>query len=61
MVYEIEIFKFRVPSDMIHTSPETDKVFSQSYDKYGDSYFEDTTEQELRKVFEKIQKEVCLL
>ena len=48
----------RVPSDMIFTCPKTEKLFAADYDKYGDSYYEDTTEQDLRKVFDRVEEEV---
>lgn len=50
------------PSDMIHTSPATQKVFQQDFDDYGDSYSEDTTSERLKDVFSKINmdKEDCI-
>ena len=43
---------------MIHTSPSTAKKFALDYDRHGDSYFSGTTEEKLRLVFQKIEKEV---
>ena len=45
---------------MIHTSPKTVREFAQDYDKYGDSFHEDTTVDQLKTVFENIEKQVCL-
>ncbi|KAM6945810.1 DNA ligase 4 [Aplochiton taeniatus] len=42
------------PRDMIHTSPSTRDHFAREYDRYGDSYYADTDEQELREVFGRI-------
>ncbi|KAM9830797.1 DNA ligase 4 [Syngnathus typhle] len=41
------------PRHMIHMSPSTKEHFARSYDRYGDSYFQDTDEQQLREVFER--------
>ncbi|XP_041359150.1 DNA ligase 4-like [Gigantopelta aegis] len=46
------------PDDMIHTSPKTHKLFQQDYDEYGDSFTSDTTEEQLLKVFEKMENAV---
>ena len=43
---------------MIHTSPSTAKKFALDYDRHGDSYFSGTTEEKLKLVFQKIEKEV---
>lgn len=42
------------PRHMIHMSPPTKEHFAKEYDSYGDSYFADTDEQQLREVFERI-------
>lgn len=39
------------PRHMIHMSPSTREHFAKEYDIYGDSYFVDTDEQQLREVF----------
>ncbi|XP_068575846.1 DNA ligase 4 isoform X2 [Cebidichthys violaceus] len=39
------------PRHMIHMSPSTREHFAKEYDGYGDSYFADTDEQQLREVF----------
>ena len=40
---------------MIYTKLETLNKFSEGFDKHGDSYFEDTDENELKKVFSKMK------
>uniref|UniRef100_A0A1A8HAZ0 DNA ligase IV n=1 Tax=Nothobranchius korthausae TaxID=1143690 RepID=A0A1A8HAZ0_9TELE len=42
------------PRHMIHMSPSTREHFAKEYDIYGDSYFVDTDEQQLREVFGRI-------
>ncbi|KAK6325095.1 hypothetical protein J4Q44_G00044370 [Coregonus suidteri] len=42
------------PRHMIHMSPSTKEHFAKEYDCYGDSYFVDTDEQQLREVFGRI-------
>ncbi|XP_023828890.1 DNA ligase 4 [Salvelinus sp. IW2-2015] len=42
------------PCHMIHMSPSTKEHFAKEYDCYGDSYFVDTDEQQLREVFGRI-------
>lgn len=42
------------PCHMIHMSPSTKEQFAKEYDCYGDSYFVDTDEQQLREVFGRI-------
>lgn len=42
------------PRHMIHMSPSTREHFAKEYDSYGDSYFVDTDEQQLREVFGRI-------
>lgn len=42
------------PRHMIHMSPSTREHFAKEYDNYGDSYFVDTDEQQLREVFNRI-------
>lgn len=39
------------PRHMIHMSPTTREHFAKEYDAYGDSYFVDTDERQLREVF----------
>lgn len=42
------------PRHMIHMSPSTREHFAKEYDSYGDSYFVDTDELQLREVFSRI-------
>ncbi|XP_069022381.1 DNA ligase 4 [Embiotoca jacksoni] len=42
------------PRHMIHMSPSTREHFAKEYDGYGDSYFVDTDERQLREVFGRI-------
>lgn len=42
------------PRHMIHMSPSTREHFAKEYDSYGDSFFVDTDEQQLREVFGRI-------
>ncbi len=42
------------PRHMIHMSPSTRDHFAKEYDRYGDSYYVDTDEQQLREVFGRI-------
>ncbi|XP_077370494.1 DNA ligase 4 [Festucalex cinctus] len=44
------------PRHMIHMSPSTKEHFAKEYDSYGDSYFLDTDEQQLREVFGRMGK-----
>ena len=46
---------------MIHTSPKTIRKFALDYDEHGDSFYDDTTVDQLKAVFNKIEKEVRLL
>ncbi|ELU10753.1 hypothetical protein CAPTEDRAFT_17890 [Capitella teleta] len=39
------------PSDMVHTSATTKARFSAEYDSFGDSFFNDTSVEELRETF----------
>ncbi|XP_003391902.2 PREDICTED: DNA ligase 4-like [Amphimedon queenslandica] len=43
------------PSLMYSTSSETASKFSEVYDKYGDSYIDDTSETTLREIFDKMK------
>lgn len=43
-----------LPRHMIHMTPSTREHFAKQYDSYGDSYFADTDERQLREVFERI-------
>ncbi|XP_076100664.1 DNA ligase 4-like isoform X2 [Mytilus galloprovincialis] len=45
------------PGDMIHTSPKTQKSFQVDYDQFGDSYTEDTTAEQLKNVFDRVNKD----
>ncbi|XP_029306842.1 DNA ligase 4 isoform X2 [Cottoperca gobio] len=45
------------PRHMIHMSPSTKEHFAKEYDSYGDSYFVDTDEQQLKEVFGRISNE----
>ncbi|ESP05690.1 hypothetical protein LOTGIDRAFT_181463 [Lottia gigantea] len=44
------------PGDMIHISPKTQRKFDEDYDVYGDSYYTDTQEDQLKHVFDKMEK-----
>ncbi|XP_029375946.1 DNA ligase 4 [Echeneis naucrates] len=44
------------PHHMIHMSPTTKEHFAREYDSFGDSYYVDTDEQQLRDVFGRIDK-----
>ncbi|CAH1773972.1 unnamed protein product [Owenia fusiformis] len=46
-----------VPSDMIHTSAITAERFAQEYDRYGDSYYNDTGTEQIKQAFAKIGEE----
>lgn len=41
---------------MIHTSPKTQKSFQVDYDQFGDSFTEDTTAEQLKNVFDRVNK-----
>ncbi|XP_026867629.2 DNA ligase 4 [Electrophorus electricus] len=43
------------PRHMIHMSPSTREHFAEEYDCYGDSYYVDTDEQQLRDVFGRVR------
>ena len=45
---------------MWFTSDKTKSHFAQLYDKNGDSFFEDCTEESLKQVFQKISEEVSI-
>jgi len=45
------------PQDMIFTSDKTREMFSIDYDRYGDSYVDDVTEDELKRIFKNISVE----
>ena len=49
---------FRVPSDMLYSNPESEKLFLQEYDKFGDSFYDDTDVEKLKTIFSKIEDEV---
>ena len=44
----------RTPADMIHSSPSTAADFAVDYDRHGDSYYDDTSVEALKGVFNKI-------
>nr|XP_006639224.2 PREDICTED: DNA ligase 4 isoform X1 [Lepisosteus oculatus] len=44
------------PRHMIHMSPSTKQHFATEYDCFGDSYYADTDEKELKEVFSRISK-----
>ena len=46
------------PTDMIHAKPETEKMFSQSYDQYGDSYDQDCTIESLKEIFSRMDSKI---
>jgi len=48
----------RFPLEMIHVSSKTAAALSSDYDCYGDSYYEDTNEENLERVFQKIENSV---
>lgn len=41
---------------MLYTTPETQDEFSKRYDKFGDGYFDHTTEESLRFSLAKVEK-----
>ena len=47
-----------MPADLIYTSHKTADKFAQDYDRHGDSYYEDTSVEDLKKVFKKIDEQV---
>jgi len=49
-----------LPSDIIHTSTRTALKFSQEYDPYGDSYYNDTDVDMLKSVFMNIDDDEIL-
>ena len=49
----------RVPLDMLHISESTAAEFAPHYDRHGDSYYDDTDVDGLKKSFHKIEPEVC--
>lgn len=48
----------RVPLDMVHISESTAAEFALHYDHHGDSYYDDTDADSLKKSFDKIEPEV---
>ena len=46
---------------MLHTAKLTAKRFAEGYDRHGDSFYEDTTAEELKRVFKKIDERVYSL
>ena len=46
------------PHDMIFTSEKTKEKFRTEYDKYGDSFTVDVSEERLRQIFNDIKDEV---
>ena len=61
MYSQCDTYIFRVPSDMLHTAKLTAERFAEGYDRHGDSYYEDTTTDELKGVFKKIDEQVFSL
>ena len=45
---------------MIYTSQKTADTFALDYDRHGDSFYEDTTAEDLKTVFKKIEEKVKL-
>ena len=43
---------------MLFSTHQTEKDFALSYDRHGDSYYDDTTVEELKQVFQKIAEKV---
>ena len=54
------VLKYK-PQDMIFTSDKTKEMFSVDYDKYGDSYVDDVSEDELKRIFKNISVEVLII
>ena len=48
----------RVPLDMMHMSETTAAEFALDYDSHGDSYYDDTDVDGLRKSFDRIEPQV---
>jgi len=48
----------RVPVDMLHISESTAAEFALDYDRHGDSYYDDTDVDGLKKSFDKIEPQV---
>lgn len=44
------------PADMIFTSEKTAASFADDYDRHGDSYYEDTTVDALKKIFKNVEE-----
>lgn len=43
---------------MIFTSEKTAASFADDYDRHGDSYYEDTTVDALKKIFKNVEEKV---
>ena len=46
---------------MIFTSEKAKEMFSYDYDQYGDSYAEDVSKEDLKKIFQNIAAEVACI
>ncbi|KAH9499895.1 DNA ligase (ATP) [Bulinus truncatus] len=46
------------PNDMIHLTEATKKIMEQKYDEFGDSYTMDVTEENLKRIFERMDKNI---
>jgi DNA ligase-4 len=55
---ESKSFLIWKPSDMIYSKPETERMFSKSYDQYGDSYDQDCTVESLKEIFSKMESKI---
>ena len=51
----------RVPLDMMHISESTAAEFAEDYDCHGDSYYDDTDVDGLKKSFDRIEPQVILI
>ena len=45
---------------MVHMSKTTEEEFALDYDRHGDSYYDSTDVDDLKKLFDKIEPEVYL-
>jgi len=46
------------PNDMLSCTDKYKEIFEESFDRYGDSYEQDVTEDELKRLFENINEKV---
>jgi len=57
-VVSLSLLLSRVPLDMLHMTETTCAEFSLDYDCHGDSYYDDTDVDGLKKLFDKITPKV---